>query len=340
MSAVPASRGNPVACPLCRGLYSGNCYQPEAQLSGVKEYFDCDSCGQFEISTSFKQELSKEEVTGNAIKRAALSIYTRGQFDQNKRPTIITGPIHDSITENISILTPIEVGSKIIQKAGECFKEQGEIDIFQVPKNAPSYGAFTSKIYIQAFEILLAEGSLSRLEATKRPPPAWNDLGRDALSVFRLTAKGWERYHKEASGRDAGNYGFVALKFGNVALEKIIKEVLRPKVKEIAGLDLKDMRDLSEAGVIDNIMRERIRMAKFVLADLTDENSGAYWEAGYAEGLNKPVIYLCSEEKFEAVKPHFDVNYCTIVQWQENDESWVEGFVATLTRSLARLDRT
>ena len=42
------------------------------------------------------------------------------------------------------------------------------------------------------------------------------------------------------------------------------------------------MNDVSRAGVIDNIMRIEVRDAKFVLVDLTHDNNGAYWEAGYA----------------------------------------------------------
>jgi len=40
-------------------------------------------------------------------------------------------------------------------------------------------------------------------------------------------------------------------------------------------------------------MRVEIRSAKFLVADLTDENRGAYWEAGFGEGLGKKVYYTC-----------------------------------------------
>ena len=60
-------------------------------------------------------------------------------------------------------------------------------------------------------------------------------------------------------------------------------------------------------------MRVKIRDAKFVIADLTHDNNGAYWEAGYAEGLGKPVVYICEKTKFEDKNngTHFDVNHCT-----------------------------
>ena len=112
-------------------------------------------------------------------------------------------------------------------------------------------------------------------------------------------------------------------------------DVLRPAVEKSSGYKLHDMNDLSKAGVIDNIMRIAVRDAKFVLVDLTHDNNGAYWEAGYAEGLGKPVIYLCEQGKFDAEKTHFDTNHCTTVPWDRNDEEdFKSRLTATLNRSL------
>ena len=93
------------------------------------------------------------------------------------------------------------------------------------------------------------------------------------------------------------------------------------------------MRDIGRAGIIDNIMRVHIRDAKFVIVDLTHDNNGAYWEAGYAEGLGKPVVYICEREKFEAKKTHFDTNHCMTVPWSRDDD---EGFRRRLTATLRR----
>ena len=57
-----------------------------------------------------------------------------------------------------------------------------------------------------------------------------------------------------------------------------------------------------------------------MLADLTHDNNGAYWEAGYAEGLGIPVIYLCEKKKFKKDKTHFDTNHCTTIPWETGNE--------------------
>ena len=82
-------------------------------------------------------------------------------------------------------------------------------------------------------------------------------------------------------------------------------------------------------------MRDQIRRSAFVIADLTHDNSGAYWEAGYAEGLNKPVVYICEKKKFNDSTTHFDTNHCTTVTWsRDDDDSFRSELVATLRRSL------
>lgn len=80
------------------------------------------------------------------------------------------------------------------------------------------------------------------------------------------------------------------MQFNDPTLDAFVQDVVKPIVKQEIGYDLIDMRDIAQAGIIDNIMRIQIRNSAFVIADLTHDNLGAYWEAGYAEGLGKPVV--------------------------------------------------
>ena len=159
-------------------------------------------------------------------------------------------------------------------------------------------------------------------------------FGGTAFQGVNLTLDGWEKYEREKLGLFSGNRGFLAMQFDDPALEAFVEEVVKPATKEI-GYDLVDMRDVARAGVIDDIMRVQIRDAAFIIADLTHDNSGAYWEAGYAEGLGKPVIYICKQTKFEEESTHFDTNHCTTIPWSEDDgEGFRERLIATLRRSL------
>ena len=69
------------------------------------------------------------------------------------------------------------------------------------------------------------------------------------------------------------------------------------------------------AGLIDDQLRVHLRTARFVIADLTHGNNGAYWEAGFAEGLGRPVIYTCRKKEWDKrdlpseQMVHFDTNH-------------------------------
>jgi nucleoside 2-deoxyribosyltransferase len=87
-----------------------------------------------------------------------------------------------------------------------------------------------------------------------------------------------------------------------------------------------ELRRLDEgqgAGLIDDQLRVLIRTSRFLVCDLTHGNRGAYWEAGYAEGLGKPVIYTCRRDVFEDRSdpnhPHFDTNHWVTVIWETAD---------------------
>lgn len=66
---------------------------------------------------------------------------------------------------------------------------------------------------------------------------------------------------------------------------------------------------------LDDLVRrikDEIARAQFVIADMTDERPSCYFEAGYAEALRRPVIYIASKESVistgKATKIHFDVH--------------------------------
>jgi hypothetical protein len=59
-------------------------------------------------------------------------------------------------------------------------------------------------------------------------------------------------------------------------------------------------------------IKKEIRDAAFVIADLTDERPSCYFEAGYAEALPRPVVYIASKQSVlkpgTQTKIHFDIH--------------------------------
>lgn len=141
----------------------------------------------------------------------------------------------------------------------------------------------------------------------------------ESVNPAKLQFNGWLKYEELSRGTPKGNGAFMAMKFGNCDLEKMFEQCFVPAVRD-TGFCLKKLNDTPKAGLIDNRLRQEIRLARFVIADLTDKNNGAYWEAGYAEGLGKPVIYMCEESVFEAREIHFDTNHHQTIIWHIDDQ--------------------
>ena len=158
--------------------------------------------------------------------------------------------------------------------------------------------------------------------------------GDDKVKGCNLTVAGYARLAELEKTNVVSSKAFIAMQFNDPNLDAFVKDIVKPAVGEI-GYDLVDMRDVAQAGVIDNIMRAQIRDVAFAIVDLSHDNLGAYWEAGYAEGLGKPVIYICEKTKFKEESTHFDTNHCTTILWsRDNDTEFRDKLTTTILRSL------
>jgi hypothetical protein len=121
-----------------------------------------------------------------------------------------------------------------------------------------------------------------------------NSLGEVSLI---LNMKGWERYEEIRRGNIDSKKAFMAMPFGNQKLDEIYKHFKNAIAQ--TGFDLQRIDEKPKAGLIDDRLRVEIRTSRFLIAELTEENRGAYWEAGFAEGMGRPVIYSCEKTYFK-----------------------------------------
>jgi len=64
--------------------------------------------------------------------------------------------------------------------------------------------------------------------------------------------------------------------------------------------------------ICDKIVAE-ICTCQFLVADVTLQRAGVYFEAGFAMGLGRPVIWTCRKDDFENV--HFDTRQYNHIVW-------------------------
>lgn len=208
----------------------------------------------------------------------------------------------------------------LVQTIGD---KQGELGYLELDENSGTYVLWVKDhdgVFLNPAGLYVRGDEWTTLREAKEKAP----LSASA----RLAQLMWKKL-------SPNQYGFLAMEFNNSEIEEFSSDHIRPVVSKTLGYELVDLRDVAKAGVIDQIMRTTIKGSKFVIVDLTHDNKGAYWEAGFAEGIGIPVIYICEKTKFDREKTHFDTNHLTTVLWSMDDTDQFETDLAdTLRRSL------
>ena len=315
-------------CAICLSKDGFDC---ESSGMGGRDgtLFDCPVCGKFSVSrNALNEHLSPENENLDRLKRATLSHRTRLKFELgDETAMLMTYDIERFLESTPKLPNPSQQAMNAIRFIGDAV-QRDFIPMKALPPNfQASIGAPTRHYSLKLVRDLMNRGLVSAIDSETLSNPY------DVIQVD-LGFLGWEAYDQEQSGKFSSSYGFIALKYGDTILDPFLAEKIKPGIRAI-GYELLDLRDVSQAGVIDNILRAQIRDAAFVLVDLTHDNPGAYWEAGYAEGLGKPVIYICERTKFDEKRTHFDTNHCTTVMWDlDNPDHFLTELSATIRRSL------
>ena len=146
-----------------------------------------------------------------------------------------------------------------------------------------------------------------------------NLAGRISSNRINLPA----RIHVEEQLRDlgTGRNGFVAMWFDN-SMAAVFENGIAPAIEDAGYTPVRIDRQEFLGKVDDEIMAE-IRKSRFVVADFTtSEESGArggvYYEAGFAQGLDIPVIHTCRQDRMQAV--HFDTNHFNHITWETPED--------------------
>ncbi|MBW7865882.1 MAG: hypothetical protein H3C30_15885 [Candidatus Hydrogenedentes bacterium] len=312
--------GNKQPCPVCGVEVTDWRENTDERSTGWIDanYYDCPNCGQYTISGSALSLLSYSE----NISPKGKAILSHGIWcgQKERRPFPVMTALIEA-AENGKFPNPAEQLDRLILYLGD---NQESIGSHIIIKRAYLPAKIGASDAASADFIVEAAGTQDLLE------------GEGALQqqIFRLTMLGWQRYQDLQHGTRISKTAFMAMQFGDDKLDRMVQEAFRPAVTE-TGFTLKRVDDEPRAGLIDDRIRVEIRLCRFLIADLTHQNRGAYWEAGFAEGLGKPVIYTCDKQHFEGQGTHFDTNHHQTVLWNpDNPEEAAKMLKATIRATL------
>jgi hypothetical protein len=341
----------PGTCPVCEG-------QAELLQSIESYKIECPRCGAYTVSDWTKDKIeaaltlneigiqehrrmvspSRDDLYIEVAKKCIgySTVVPRSIISHaiRKRKTggNITASELAAVVKNNSLQKPIEQANNLIMFLGDRLVSVG--DYFEVQEqdalqNAENiYGLLGLRLGLEltdlrAIIISLKEQNLLNVKY-------WSEgdyrLAESPQSVS-LTLLGWQKYEDLKRSVKDSRKAFVAMAFVDPNKDKddyyffqkqLLDQNLVPAVEKV-GYELSNPTASNpEAGNLHARMEVLLRSARFVVAELSHHNNGAYWEAGFAKALGKPVIYMFNREIGGQDKPHFDVGSDYIIFWEKD----------------------
>ena len=135
----------------------------------------------------------------------------------------------------------------------------------------------------------------------------------------KLTVAGYQRIAEQRANPDSSQV-FVAMWFDK-SMTEAYEAGIEPAIKEVGYKALRiDQKE--HVNKIDDEIIAELRRSRFVVADFTQGDDGArggvYYEAGFAHGLDLPVLFTCREDSVEEL--HFDTEHYNHIVWKIPEE--------------------
>lgn len=213
---------------------------------------------------------------------------------------------------------------------GEKLKEPGE----RVYLHSPGTGVqFESEHGILYAEFLAATSSIedaSGLLQLLLQTSLVDD--RATQRHYCLTAQGWKKFSELQQNVTSSGRAFVAMWFSKT-MDDAYNNGFEPAIRDAGYEPLRIDRKEHNNKIDDEIVAE-IRRSRFVVADFTSEiverktkdglefidthaRGGVYFEAGFAKGLGKQVIWCVQEDVINANVLHFDTRQFAHIVWKD-----------------------
>ena len=300
---TPAENLYSQRCPICKAPI------PDQRPAGSKRIrIECRNCGTHDFASECLGDRS------GTIRREELRPWIAYRLRRVSASTLITSELIAGLAKDPKLPGAMERVDNLILHLAVAAPPGQACDADPMYLRA-AIGAATSDevrwVIVQADHL----GYLS-----KAPGPF---LQSDQPPMMALSIEGWNHHAKLLKDGAGSRHAFMAMDFNDPQLDEFFRLHLCRAVRE-ADFELRTTNHGAKtAGLIDNRMRVDIRTSRFVVCDLTHGNRGAYWEAGFAEGIGRHVFYICRHDvrgsADPATRPHFDTAHQTIIAWDPDN---------------------
>lgn len=292
-------------------LFCGREHTTEkSSAPGVREFMnDCVVCGRCDLGF----RMVAVSPTLDERTRMALAAHTRQMNRLGETPTyeldnyeaLAAQHLHTSVSRKLRLMLEVVAGDT---------KHPGDPVIVEPQTAFPLIDAATG-IEVDYF-----------LDALERR----GDIRSFAGDAWMVTPQGWDRLEPAGGAGELGTC-FVAMSFKK-EMDPAYDLGIRPAVADDCGFEIVRVDRVEHVENINDRIMADLRRAQFVVADFTRHPAGVYFEAGFALGLGRLVIWTCHKDDFKEDKVHFDTRPYNHIVWTEPAE--LRGRLATRIKAL------
>lgn len=305
-------------CPICK---------LEDQKVSISDYgerlsLDCPRCGRYMITRTAKSSAERKSLG------AKLSAWIRNRTEVGaEQPEIDTKELKDIE----AILPDYSVSQKqllLLQSIEKNTKFPGQkIDIV-TNFDYPLAWAANEEEFVYYLRALIERGLVSRVDGPSDLNDSW------AFQIV-ITPAGWSYLDEHSKPSVNSTQAFIAMSFSKdlkSAWENAISPAIRKAGFKPFRVDAEPHLDRIDMKIITEITNSR-----FIIADVTHQRAGVYFEAGYALGLGLPVIWSVRDDDLKNV--HFDTRQYNHIVW-ESETHLSEQLYFFITSLIGKVPKT
>jgi hypothetical protein len=101
-------------------------------------------------------------------------------------------------------------------------------------------------------------------------------------------------------------------------MDAAFDRAIHPAITEDCGMSVTHVGRVQHNDSITDLILAGLRAAQVVVADVTYQRNGVYFEGGFGMGLGRTVVWMCREDDLANV--HFDTRNYNHIVWTGHDD--------------------
>jgi len=295
-------------CPICKE--ESDHTKVTHHSRGVQ--VECPRCGKF-LMTGSAQAVAKNRVFDPRV-----SAWVRGRSEDGElveiNSQILDGlestlPAYRVSAKQLLLLKSLE---RRTTRPGDAVLIVPEYDYGLAWATTPGELVYLLESLLERKLIARADGSFWEDQSASKQRPISGELA----GQFSITAEGWDHIESNSKASCISTQVFVAMSFSD-ELKSAWRLGIEPGVST-CGWSPYRVDSRPHADRIDTKIMSEIKNSRFLVADVTGQKAGVYFEAGYALGLSIPVIWSVRADELDKV--HFDTRQYNHIVWKSEGD--------------------